>query len=308
MSWLFAVALSVTCCEASAISENEVVASQIAVIVSQNIRPYIEALEGLTSEISRMDGVKEEVFFLDKFEGKALVDLSRKLGEKGFDLFIAIGPHAARFVWKDISSNETPRFYSMVLNPEKVLDILGSEAGIPLNLSTRSQVEMIHAGIPFVKRLGLIFDPEYNLDFFNKAFKEAALINITIIPLVASSRKDIPLVLNDHWKDIDALWFIPDRTVISESIVEYVIKEALFNRIPVIGYNRFFYESGAALAFIFDYREIGRQCAKEAIRLLSEKDVKKTDPVFNVWVNRRVMKSLAIETDGRFAPPLDYGP
>lgn len=39
---------------------------------------------------------------------------------------------------------------------------------------------------------------------------------------------------------MDALWLIPDRTVISESIVKYVIKEAFLRKVPVIGYNRFF--------------------------------------------------------------------
>ena len=91
---------------------------------------------------------------------------------------------------------------------------------------------------------------------------------------------------------MDALWLIPDRTVISESIVKYVIKEAFLRKIPVIGYNRFFYETGAALAFVFDYKELGQQCAKKALSILSGKNCLSTPPLFHVWVNAGVAGSL----------------
>ncbi len=304
--WILIAIVSISYSGAAA--GKEVAAQKIAVIVSQSIRPYIEAVEGLSSEISAEGEEILDVIFLDKFEGKDLVNLSQTLDKKDIDLFIAIGPHAARFVWEDIKAVKAARFYSMVLNPEKALAMLEFAAGIPLNISAKTQVEMIHRGMPSVNRIGIIYDPEYNLDFFGDAYEEAYLKNIRIVSLAVSSRKDIPLVLKNNWNDLDALWLIPDRTVISESIVQYVIKEALFNGVPVIGYNRFFYESGAALAFIFDYSEIGRQCAKEALKLLSEREVKKSEPVFNVWVNERVMNRLGMETGSKYHPPVGFGP
>lgn len=309
-TWVFVFAVSMTWCEPVSAFEKDSLPTRIGVVVSQNIRPYIEAVEGLTSEINEEEGVNAEVFFLDKFEGKELIDFSRTLSEAGYDLFIAIGPGAARFVWQDINSNESGRFYAMVLNPGKVLAALVPASGIPLNISARTQIEMIHRGIPSINRIGLLYDPKYNHDFFSKAYEEAASLNmnVEIVSLGVSSRKEIPKVLKDNWIDIDALWLIPDRTVISESIVQYVIKEALLNEIPVIGYNRFFYESGAALAFVFDYREIGRQCAKEALRLISKRDIKEIPPVFHVWVNKKVIKSLGIETWRKYVPPVDFGP
>ena len=40
---------------------------------------------------------------------------------------------------------------------------------------------------------------------------------------------------------------IPDQTVISEKIVQYVIKQALYHKKGVIGYNSFFIRSGAVV-------------------------------------------------------------
>ena len=115
-------------------------------------------------------------------------------------------------------------------------------------------------------------------------------------------------MLKDHWGDVDALWLIPDRTVISESIIKYVIKESLFKVVPVIGYNRFFYESGAALAFVFNYEELGRQCAVEALKALSGGGCGKTTPFFHVWINTRVLKKLGIPVIEDYTFPIEVGP
>jgi putative ABC transport system substrate-binding protein len=167
---------------------------------------------------------------------------------------------------------------------------------------------MIARGLPAVKRLGLLYDPRYNADFFEKALTEAASSNLKIVPLKVSSKKDIPDVLKQNWGNMDALWLIPDQTVISESIVQYIIKEALFSKIPVIGYNRFFYESGAALAFVFDYEELGRQTGRLAVSALAGKPCEKEAPVFRVWQNLRVLNKLGIRVPENKTPPIEAGP
>jgi putative ABC transport system substrate-binding protein len=67
-------------------------------------------------------------------------------------------------------------------------------------------------------------------EFFMKAAAEASSLDLKIVPLKVSSKKDIPVVLKQNWENIDALWLIPDQTVISESIVQYMIKDALFKK------------------------------------------------------------------------------
>jgi len=91
---------------------------QVAVLVSQDIRPYIEAVEGLNVLLEKAAKARLEVFHLEKFKGKERTDLAQRLANNKFDLFVAIGPDAARFVSSEISSEKTPRIFSMVLNPE----------------------------------------------------------------------------------------------------------------------------------------------------------------------------------------------
>ena len=283
---------------------------RVAIVVSKNVRPYLDAVEGFQSALANKAGIKTRVFNLEKLDDQGRVELFRGPGVKEFALFVAVGPEAVLAVWKGIGREgaSRSRIYFMVLNPEKVFGPKKRGCGISLNIPVQTQIEMIGRGLPSVRRLGLLYDPELNSDFFRKAAGAASFLDLTVVPLRVSSKKDIPSVLKRQWKDMDALWLIPDRTVISESIVKYVIKEAFLRKVPVIGYNRFFYEAGAALAFVFDYKELGQQCAQKALRILSGEGCLDTPPLFHVWINEGVAEKLGLRPSDKYLPPIRLGP
>lgn len=286
----------------------EIRAQKVAVLVSQNIRPYIEAVDGMSGVLAENVGAKVQVFSLDKFKGKTRDVLIQSLSGEKFDLVIAVGPEAVRFASEEPALEKTARLYSMVLNPPRGSGQTEAACGVPLDIPAQRQLEMIAQGLTAVKRVGLLYDPRFNSEFFTKAAAEALSLDLKIIPLKVSSKKDIPVVLKQHWENVDALWLIPDQTVISESIVQYIIKEGLFKKVPVIGYNRFFYESGAALAFVFDYEELGRQTGRLAANMLMGKACEKEIPVFHGWLNIRVIDKLGMTVPEKRSPSLEVGP
>jgi len=281
---------------------------RVAIVVSKHISPYLEAVEGLEASLADSADVKTQVFNLEKLDEKERVERFGGEGGKGFALFVAVGPEAAQYLWKGIGKTGASKTYCMVLNPEKVIGEKERGCGIALNIPVKTQIEMIRRGFPSAGRVGLLYDPEHNAEFFQKATVAASFLNLTVVPIEVSSKKDIPSALERQWNHMDALWLIPDRTVISESIVKYLIKEAFLRKLPVIGYNRFFYEAGAALAFVFDYRELGQQCAHNALRILSGEGCRDTPPVFHVWVNEKVAEKLGRRPSDGYPPPLQLGP
>ena len=293
---------------AAALHGAESKAQNVGVLLSRDIRPYIEALEGLSSVLEKGAGAKVQAFSLEKFKDRGRDVLVENLAGETFDLFIAVGPEAVRFVSQEIAPGGTPWMYSMVLNPPRVSGQAETACGIALDIPAPRQLEMISRGLKDVKRLGILYDPRYNAEFFLKASTAAASFNLKIVPLEIFSKKDIPAALKQNWENIDALWLIPDQTAVSESIVQYIIKEALFKKTPVIGYNRFFYESGAALAFVFSYEELGRQIGRLAAAVLSGKACEKEPPLFHVWLNVRVLNKLGISLPERETPPIEAGP
>jgi len=279
----------------------------VAIVISKNIRPYLDAVKGFQSGLANKAGIRTRVFNLEKLSDKERSELFRGSGMKEFSLFVAVGPEAALAAWKGVGREGVSRIYLMVLNPEKLFESNRRNCGISLNIPVQTQIEMIGRGLPSIKRLGLLYDPEFNSDFFRKAADAASSLGLTIIPLRVSSKKDIPSVLKREMKDLDALWLIPDRTVISEVIVKYLIKEAFLRKIPVVGYNRFFYEAGAALTFVFNYEELGQQCAQKALKILSGEDCHDTPPLFHVWINEGVAEKLGLKLFDKYLPPVRSG-
>jgi putative ABC transport system substrate-binding protein len=293
---------------AATLQGEEIRASKVAILVSRDIRPYIEAVEGMSVVLSGTASAKVQVFSLEKFDGKSQDVLMQSLTGEKFDLLVAVGPEAVRFARGKPLLEKTTYLYSMILNPSTVFGQAETACGVPLDIPVKRQLEMIAQGLTVVKRLGLLYDPRYNSEFFMKADTAAPSLNLKIVPLKVASKKDIPVVLKQNWENIDALWLIPDQTVISESIVQYIVKDALFKKIPVIGYNHFFYESGAALAFVFDYEELGRQTGRLATNILMGKACEKETPVFHVWLNHRVIDKLGMRVPEKKSPSIEVGP
>jgi putative ABC transport system substrate-binding protein len=286
----------------------EVRSPTAAIVVSQSIRPYLMAAEGLREELARKTKAETEEFDLGKLKGKARDALEKDLKQGAFDIFITIGPPATRFIWERFPSRDVRKAYTMVLNPESIPGFDQLACGVTLRIPVIDQIRLIARALPSVKTLGLLQNPAYNAAFVHQAHAYAPYWGLEIMPLNVSSKKEIPIVLKDHWRDLDALLLIPDRTVISESIVQYIIKEAIVKRVAVVGFNRFFYESGAALAFVFDYHELGKQTALLVHRMLSGEECEKEPPIFHAWINRRVVQKLDMEFPGERQPPLEVGP
>jgi len=286
----------------------ELPAVRAAVLVSRNIMPYLEAVEGFKAALLKRSDGEVDVFGIEKLGVEERADLSQSLAAGEFDLLVGVGPEAGLLVWKGAWKKGLTRLYLMVLNPDKVFGPGEKACGIPLNIPAQLQVEMIRRGLPSIRRPGLLFDPQLNSDFFSKTSAAGALSGLTIVPLKISSKKDIPSVLKRQWEEIDSLWLIPDRTVISESIVRFVVKEALIKGIPVIGYNRFFYETGVALAFVLDYGELGMQCAEEALKVLAGETCRNISPLFHVWVNPLVARKLGLKLPEKYTLPIELGP
>jgi len=282
---------------------------RISIFISKSIRPYVEAADSIREVLGESIDAKIDVIKLDHFGEKARISLAERiLQESGNDLFAAVGPEAAIYVWNSFTNESLLKVYSIILNPDSVSHLDSDACGISLNIPPQSQVAMIREGLPSVKQIGLFYDPENNSNFHQAADEAASQLGLNIIPLKVKSKKDIPLLLSQSWRKVDCIWLIPDRTVISESVAQYIIKEAILKKVPVVGYNQFFYESGAAMAFVFNYADLGRQTADLVIQLLGQHFCENPIPVFQVWINKAVILRLGMDVPISNVPQVKFGP
>lgn len=284
----------------SAYAEEDAEPVPVAIVVSL-VQQYLEAVEGL-SHVLEAEGVEIEVFTLENYRGKRRTVLKEKMVSQPFRCYVGVGEEAALFIWRELEgpTKATP-IYSMVLDPEKILSLTGDACGVSLNIPIPTQLEKISAALPDARRIGLLYDPLNNDPFFIQAQKIAEDFGLRIIPLRVFSSEEIPAVLETHLKDVDALWLITDSTgTPSESIIQFIIETALLNRVPVIGYNSFYYESGAALNFIINYEEIGEQTGELIMELLNNGVCSSPDPKYSLWVNRKTVQRLNIRLGENF--------
>lgn len=268
---------------------------RLAIVVSRHIKPYMEALGGLRKGLETLSGVEYRIFIMDDQDMENPAGLSREVRGHEFDILVSIGPEATSLAWTVSAETGVSVVHSMVLDPEALAsDRFIPDCGISLSIPVLNQLMDIKQAFPDIKRIGVLFNPELNRLFFIQAREQADLLGLEAIPLQVSSSREIPAVLAAGWESIDALWLIPDRTVISQALVEYMIKEALFQNKPVVGYNRFFHDSGAALAFALDFDQIGKQTAALVMNRLKHPLCGQSVPAYEVLINHRVVRSLGL--------------
>jgi len=186
--------------------------------------------------------------------------------------------------------------YGMVLNPELVIGAADKlPCGVSLNIPVRAQLSTIRQHLPAVARLGVLFDPENNQAWFENAATVAASMGMQIVPLRVNRQSAKLDIIGDFTK-VDTILFIPDKSIISKAVIQHVIKQAVLHRIPVVGYNQFFYDSGAALSFIIDYPTVGHQVAAQVQQLLAGDKCQETiAPSFATRVNEDALRALGLK-------------
>jgi putative tryptophan/tyrosine transport system substrate-binding protein len=239
-------------------------AEDVLVINTSTIIPYNTCIEGLRQTLAAQSlQVVNIESDLDK--GKELVSSIR---ERQYRLVVAVGPQASFLLAEEKFS--APKLFCMVLNPQRLIAKEKLYSGVSLNIPTAYQLQQIKKTFPERKRIGVFFSQGENKTLVDVLQKEAALHGQVMVGLPIASASDILPTIASKDFSIDILLMIPDEQINSQKIVEYIIKESLRRKIPVVGYNSWFAKNGAILSFIIDYRDVGVQTGTMAMKLLKQ--------------------------------------
>ena len=296
------------------------VSTTAAIVVSRKIRPYLQVTEGILDQVSRKTADPQtsspetadsqsagsrvsgprisdtDVFFLSPGDDLVTTQVTDRLITGAYDLVAAVGPEAAALVWQAGISGK--KIYAAVLDPDAVPHIPDDACGIALRIPVTVQLAAISRAFPSLGRIGLLFDPDHNQWFFEAA-AAAALddISVEVIPLEVTARQYIARVLQDNLDRIDAVWMIPDQTVISEKLIQYVMKQALYKNTGVIGYNAYFTRTGALFSFEFDYQALGEQAGGLVMDCLAGRECRRIAPVFETKSNPQIAQKLGLKME-----------
>ncbi|MGH7409705.1 MAG: ABC transporter substrate-binding protein, partial [Candidatus Methylomirabilis sp.] len=231
-------------------------AAKIVALRGADVDVYNEAFEGF-KDVTRQSIVSNYDMGGDLQKGKAF--LTRLKSGPRPDLIFAIGLWALQVVVEEVK--DIPVVFAMVLNPSTVI---GQEArnitGASMNVPVEQQIALLKRVSPEVRRIGVIYDPAKTGFLVRQADRIAHPQGVRLITKAIASSKDAFAALDAMQGEIDALWILPDLTVLAPEVVQYMLLFSFRNRIPLLGLSENQARMGALLGLSFESgRDIGVQ-------------------------------------------------
>lgn len=243
----------------------------IAVIITNDSKPYIEALSGFYESLnaSNIDYSATEHLISRVSKEKIIADLKQFKP----DIVHTIGT-AATIMTKDIIKN-IPILFSMVLNPVasgliKNMKTSGNNlTGASLDIPPLIQFKRIKDKLPSIKRIGVLYNEAETGIVVAESEKAAKSLGMELVKAKIETTADVPGELYKLIEKIDVLWSVADKYVFTKETIREILLVSLKNKIPFIGLGPSFIKSGALIVFDLDERDVGRQAAVSADRVLA---------------------------------------
>jgi putative tryptophan/tyrosine transport system substrate-binding protein len=268
-------------------------AMDIAILQSSDIAAYREAIAGMKAT-GPIGAIYTEYDVQGDLElGKKL---ARKVRASNASLVVAVGLKAALAAKVEIV--DVPIVYMMVLDPLKHQLTTDNMTGTLLEVPLDRQLKIMRTFLPTLRRLGTLYDPTKTSSRVKNAEKQAANFDFQLKGVPVESEKDVPQQLRALLAEIDALWLVPDSTVLTNESIRFILESALGHQIPVIGFSPEFTRLGSLLSMSVNYGDVGRETGLLATRILNGNGLLPLNPVpierIKITVNLKTAKFLGI--------------
>jgi putative ABC transport system substrate-binding protein len=268
-------------------------AMDIAILQSSDIAAYREAIAGLKATGPIGATYTEYDAQGDLELGKKL---ARKLRASDASLVVAVGLKAALAAKVEIL--DVPVVYMMVLDPLKHQLTAANMTGTLLEVPLDRQMKIMRMFLPNLHRIGTLYDPAKTSSRMKDAVQQATSSDFQLTGIPIESDKDVPQQLRALLADVEALWLMPDSTVLTNESVQFILESALARQMPVIGFSPEFTRLGALLSMSVNYGEIGRETGLLVKRILNGEKLLPHSPMpierFKITLNLKTAKFLGL--------------
>jgi putative tryptophan/tyrosine transport system substrate-binding protein len=239
-------------------------AEEVAILKSADISAYSETITAFKSALP--PSLQVFVEYDLKGELARSRNAARRIRASKAKVVLAVGLKASLAAKLELL--DIPVIFCLVLDPEKYGLPASNMVGLSLDIPFRQHVRPLQALVPTASRIGVLFDPQKTNGMHSQILKEAKALGITIVSKAVHSEQDVPEALHAIKHHIDALWLLPDSTVLTENTLEFLISTTLESHIPVVGFSSALVRSGALVGAYFHYADIGLQAAELAQQLV----------------------------------------
>ncbi|MBN1276404.1 MAG: hypothetical protein JXA35_02845 [Deltaproteobacteria bacterium] len=273
----------------------------IIAIKSRDLPQYDQAISGFRSGFQVQELNLTVIHSLSDKE-----QISSTIEANCPDLILCLGTEALNY---SISIKNIPKVFCLVANPETYISHGVTDVyGVAISLPSLDQFRIIAGELPEFKRIGVIYNAEFNREYIEDARKNASKLALELVAYSVSSIKDIPSALHFLKDKIDVLWSVFDSTVYGPETARYILLFSLRKEIPFIGFSPEFAKAGALMALYGDYKDMGSQTALLAMDILANKRMHNSilEPrLVRIAVNSKVAKAMGISFSPAFLKKID---
>ncbi len=270
-------------------------AGTVAVLLSSDADEYKEALRGFKEAAGHQVVAVYDMEADPDQARKLLADIERKVKP---DLIFAVGTWALQAV---AGRTDIPIVYAMVLNPPSLVGVgVKNVTGASMNVPVEQPLRVLKQLGPQVKRIGVIYNKARTGYLVKEAEAVARDEGLQLVAREVASPKEVLPALESLQDGIDALWILPDETILAQAVVQQMLLFSYRRKIPVLGLSDRHAQMGALLSLSFASSEdIGRQAGEAAKAVLAGKapgqipytTARKT----NLVVNLKAAQKLGVE-------------
>jgi len=278
----------------AAMGVSESAAVEIAILKSSGISAYEQAIEGFKAAGPSGTIYPEYDMQGDLEQGKKL---AKKIRASEASLVLAVGLKAALAAKLEIV--DVPIVYMMILDPSKHNLTAPNMTGTLLEIPAERQFKILRAFLPNLRRLGVLSNSHGSTAKLRDVTAQAAANSFQLQEFPVESEKDVPQQLRSLLGASEALWLVPDSTVLTNESIGFILETSLARRVPVIGFSPEFTRLGALLSLSVSYGEVGRETGLLAKRILDGDRKLPAKPIsierLKITVNLKTARFLGIE-------------
>jgi putative ABC transport system substrate-binding protein len=219
-------------------------AFEIIVVKNAELKPYQEVFRGIRDSC----GCTVRELKLQADEGV------EKILKKPPDAVIAIGTSVFNKV-REIKG--LPVIYTMVMPSEVSGPLPPNISGVGMDIDPLESIVAITEVLPKARRIGIIYNPHYTAAFVGEAVKAAAVAGVELVLKEAHDPRDVPRLVDELPNRIDVLWMLPDPTVVTSALVEYLLQFSFRHNVPIFSFAGKYVEMGAVAALVADPHTMG---------------------------------------------------
>ncbi len=243
-------------------------AKDIAILKSAEIGAYSEAIQAFKQALpSSLHVTLEYELQGDMAKGRGL---ARRIRASNANIVLAVGLKAALAAKLEIL--DIPVIVCLVLDPEKYGLPTSNMVGLSSQIPFEQQLKPLRALAPRISRIGVLFDPQKTQGLRDQLELHVRTLGLVLVSQEVHSEQEVSEALKSLKDRVDALYLLPDSTVLTEHTLDFLISSTLEVNIPLIGFSAGLVRSGAVTGAFLNYADLGRHAATLVPRLLTAPD------------------------------------